>query len=371
MSNFVDDLKNTKVLNKNDIIRFKIYIDKKFYSLDKKARADILSNTIHKVLNNFLKGLDNNSTSQLKIEILNNTLVKEKYNICMYDIFFSYIQLNKNISNCNVNELLDWINNYSENKITIDTLNKHFNIPDNNLNMDFNEENITLTNNTVEKQQVSNYKKTKSKNKKLSNTKMKTILPICILIFIVNFSVYINKSFKKNKEDKSIVLLQKFEKDLTPIGTKIKGKKINPNFPQYLKYRKINEKNLKDFLVKRNSLLAKEPYFSAIILSAKEFNLNPIILFSITGQEQNFVPINSKYANKIANNPFNVFHSWEEYNTDIKDSSEIAARTVLNLCSDMPKDADPFKWVNRKYAEDTNWWKGVESFFKELDKLTK
>ncbi len=52
------------------------------------------------------------------------------------------------------------------------------------------------------------------------------------------------------------------------------------------------------------------------------------------------MPKNNKSAKKIANNPFNVFHSWEEYNSNIRDSSRIAARTVFNLLKTMPKGQD-------------------------------
>ena len=109
------------------------------------------------------------------------------------------------------------------------------------------------------------------------------------------------------------------------------------------------------------------PYFSAIIRASKEFNLNPHILFAITGQEQSFVPKNHENANKIANNPFNVFHSWQEYNTDIYDSSRIAARTVINLSKDKPTNIDIFDWINNKYAFDKKWGKGVKEIFETLN----
>lgn len=69
----------------------------------------------------------------------------------------------------------------------------------------------------------------------------------------------------------------------------------------------------------------------------------------------------------IANNPFNVFHSWQEYNTNIYDSSRIAARTVINLSKDKPIDTDIFEWINNKYAEDKGWGRGVKGIFQKLD----
>lgn len=140
--------------------------------------------------------------------------------------------------------------------------------------------------------------------------------------------------------------------------------------PKYFAYHEINTARLHKFLVDRNSLLAEEPYFSSIISTAKEFDLNPLILFSITGMEQSFVPKTSKSAYKIANNPYNVYYSWQRYNTNIKDTSRIAARTVLNLCESKPPNTDAFYWINKKYAQSPDWWKGVNSIFKELFEYT-
>jgi len=142
----------------------------------------------------------------------------------------------------------------------------------------------------------------------------------------------------------------------------------HPYLPDYFTYKNIDETKLKTYLKSRNSLLEEEPYFSSIINTAREFDLNPLILFSIAGHEQGFVPKSNPLSSQIANNPFNVFISWQEYNTDIVDSSQIAARTVINLSKDRPDEVDPFQWINRKYAEDQNWWKGVRSIFERLER---
>ena len=142
----------------------------------------------------------------------------------------------------------------------------------------------------------------------------------------------------------------------------------HPHLPNSFNYKNINEVKLVEFLNGKNSMLAEEPYFSAIIRTSKEFNLNPYILFAITGQEQAFVPRNHENAEKIANNPFNVFHSWQEYNTDIYDSSRIAARTVINLSKDKPSNVDIFNWINSKYADDNSWGRGVKEISETLGK---
>jgi hypothetical protein len=142
---------------------------------------------------------------------------------------------------------------------------------------------------------------------------------------------------------------------------------LNGHLPDYLMYKTVNISNLKDFLKSRNSLLAEEPYLSTILDVSKDFNLNPLVMFAITGQEQSFVPKNSENAYAIANNPFNVFNSWKKYNTNIEDTSNIAARTIVNLCKNRPDTMDAFTWVNRKYSEDKEWSKAVRSIFKQLE----
>lgn len=136
--------------------------------------------------------------------------------------------------------------------------------------------------------------------------------------------------------------------------------------PVNYQYTNIDEKKLKAYLSTRNSLLMDEPYFSTIIETAKSFNIHPILLFAITGQEQDFVDRDHEKANEIANNPFNVFYSWEDYNTSIEDTVAIAARTIVNLSKDRPTNVDAIVWINRKYAEDPNWSTGVKSLFETI-----
>ncbi len=141
--------------------------------------------------------------------------------------------------------------------------------------------------------------------------------------------------------------------------------------PDDLKYIEINIDNLKKWLNTRNSILADEPYTSAIINAAREYDVNPILMFAIVGQEQSFVPRTGKNAVKIANNPFNVYHSWYEYNTNVSNSAKIAANTIVKLSKDRPESVNPLAWINLRggtggYAEDPNWWIGVSKIFNQI-----
>ena len=57
------------------------------------------------------------------------------------------------------------------------------------------------------------------------------------------------------------------------------------------------------YLRTKSSLLAEEPYLSAIIKAAKEHDIHPLLLFAITGQEQAFVPKTAKNAAKNRQQP--------------------------------------------------------------------
>jgi hypothetical protein len=156
----------------------------------------------------------------------------------------------------------------------------------------------------------------------------------------------------------------------TPQPSAIVTRIADIGMPQLLKYRDIDQAAVKAYLRSRDGLLAEEPYFSAIVDSAKNHDVNPLLLFAIVGQEQGFVPKSNKNARQIANNPFNVFHSWQEYNTDIRDSSDIAARTISRRVNARPEGHEPFDWLNKKYAEDPNWGNGVKRLFDKLSSLS-
>lgn len=147
---------------------------------------------------------------------------------------------------------------------------------------------------------------------------------------------------------------------------------ISDEIPRVYLYRTGNADELKNYLIKKKSNLAREPYFSEIINCAKRYNINPCLLFAITGREQSFVPDSHKFAEKISNNPFNVFGSWEKYNTDIRDSAEIACRTIIKLSKNRPKNVEFIKWINSRngsggYAEDSLWHTDVKTFFEILN----
>lgn len=135
---------------------------------------------------------------------------------------------------------------------------------------------------------------------------------------------------------------------------------------EILQYKSINPELLKEYLENKNSYLSEDYYIDMFIQVAKDYNVNPLLLVAITGQEQSFVPKDHTDAELMKNNPFNVFISWKRYNTNFEDACKIASRTILTASEGRPDDFDPIEWINRTYAEDKDWHTGVSYFFNEL-----
>lgn len=136
------------------------------------------------------------------------------------------------------------------------------------------------------------------------------------------------------------------------------------NTPNAFPYKEIDHRAFMTYLSqKRNGLIGDPKNYYKVIIMAKEHDLDALLLFAIIGQEQNFVLRDQTDATKILNNPFNVYHSWEDYNTNLSESTLIAINTIKNRLKTCPDESDPIIWLNKTYAEDPNWYKGVTSFY--------
>ncbi|MFL0252471.1 hypothetical protein ACJDT4_18835 [Clostridium neuense] len=368
MESFMDELQDQKVISKNDVLILKQYINKKYSNYTQVQKLNVLTSSIHQILDKNIDGIEKEYTAKLKQDLLKSTLLKNGKTIFLIDIFNTCIS--KKDAEFNFYEsVLNWVNSKVENKISISEFKK-FDIELSPIKEDNSEINLDTQNVPVETlvpetiPLVINQKKLKT----ILNSKIfKGSICALFVITIALYNSYAIKNIINTSKAKNIKIT--FKKTAKKSEAFIASAKLpNSNLPNYFSYKNINENSLKKYLHNKNSLLEQEPYFSTILGVAKEFNLNPLVLFAITGQEQDFVPANEQYAKKIVNNPFNVFHSWQEYNTNLKDAAEIASRTVINLCKDRPKTEEPFHWINRKYAEDPKWGEGVLKLYNELEK---
>ncbi len=167
-----------------------------------------------------------------------------------------------------------------------------------------------------------------------------------------------------------------------------------------LRYIPLKIDKVRAYLKKNNSKMGEPGYLEQVDSIARAFNINPALMIAITGQEMSFVKndytfwinvygraslmrklksINSSATieeapNYIINNPWNVYHSWWEYNKSFASSAEVCANTLRNLSKDCPKGTNPILWINIRggrggYAEDGNWWISVSRLFSTINNL--
>ncbi|KAB3531101.1 hypothetical protein [Alkaliphilus serpentinus] len=357
MEDFSTELKGIKILNKRDINSLNLFIKEKYPHYNPGKRAKVLANTIHKLINESLSTYPEKCRSQIVKKILQGGFLSRPEGISMYDIFEASLNLIESDPQL-IDSFYTWTNSHLNKPINIDTFK--------NYTMHKNEDLTIGKEEEFAEKIVDLGEEISSIDDKDLGRDMKKLMAInkvsvgCILLILMSvFTVFLHKS-KVNK-----ALAEDFA---SSIHVEMMTSSIHPHLPHYFHYRSINVDGLIGYLNQRNSILADEPYFSSVMNVAKEFHLNPLVLFAIAGHEQGFVPRNHPQALKIANNPYNVYNSWQTYNTDIIDSTRIAARTVINSSVDRPEGKDPFQWINRRYAEDQNWWRGVSSIFKRLEK---
>jgi putative ABC transport system permease protein len=398
MKNVIDELKASYVLTKDEIERIKKYIIKKYPKNSSKANAMILSNTIYGVIDKSLEGISGDEKRNIRKNIVKSSILKNTKNILKWDVFDAYITESKENPQLK-KTLIEWINKNQKNDVSQEIFEEYVmsvhntkgvckssyldikSQPKNNvikyfgiLNYEFNFKNVILKykRRLIAKLHCT-YKKLNIRLEVVSNKISSSKIALCLLSLLILTLYSLNNLVVDNKVLGAKVnnneMQQFYVSNFDTFDLYVKdAMSYHPHLPDNFNYKSIDKGKLLEFLNAKNSILAEEPYFSAIIRTSKEFNLNPLILFAITGQEQSFVPKDHENAEKIANNPFNVFHSWKEYNTNIYDSSRIAARTVINLAVDKPSNTDMFNWINKKYAYDKNWGSGVKQIFETLGK---
>lgn len=167
-----------------------------------------------------------------------------------------------------------------------------------------------------------------------------------------------------------------------------------------LRYIPLKIEKVRAYLKQRNSKLAQSDYLEEVDSIGKAANINPALMIAITGREMSYVKNDYNYWAKvygksnllaklkrlnssaaiedapdyIVNNPWNVYHSWWEYNKSFSASAQVCATTLKNLYKGCPEGANPIQWINLRggkggYAEDSSWFLGVSQFFSEINKL--
>lgn len=136
--------------------------------------------------------------------------------------------------------------------------------------------------------------------------------------------------------------------------------------PEYFRYQNVSIQNLEAYLERKNSKLLAEDYLEQLLSYSYEKDLNPLLLIAIIGQEQNYVPAQHKYADRMIQNPFNIYGSWETHQVGFTASMKEACYTINAALAGREPYKDPFVVINSRYAQDPHWYVGVKVIFRDL-----
>ncbi len=352
MNVILEKLKKKEIISSQNVSDLKKYISIKYPNLSSREASILLADSIHKIIDNNLQQFNTECRYKIRQNIISNSVHKSSFMITADEIIYAFTDIFTDAEDY-IDNLLTWINdNYNIAAIKeqlLDTINEIKKLDTEYIGKDIwlEPEKIILSDENI-KEVFDVQVPIKPINKHLG-------IVICgFLIAVFSITMIIKNNKTENIETVAADEIIEIEREI---------KEIN-ELPIEFKYKNIEVEKLREWLNSRDSRLADEPYLTAIISVAEEFDINPILLIAITGQEQGFVPRSHKYSDKMVNNPFNVYGSWIDYNTDIFDSSRIAATTIVNLSKNRPSHVDAIQWINRKYAEDQNWHKGVTKIFR-------
>lgn len=393
---FVVELKQFEVLQSDHILTIRNYIQKKYPTASTQQQSIILADAINKVIDICLIDFNKGIRDQVKFGVLHRAAINNNYNISGSDIFRACLFIKDTGENFNAS-LTNWLNKNCCTPIKeehIDLLltkvanshNEYFDYEleyiidksirdlenDNGINRSIVIDTPSFEGSFVERVRTTyEYFKGKMIIKYIPYHILVAILLLSASLYTYLFVVRQDNSVDEIKPQMIFAELQyKLRNDGTFLAqdNTFQQNYVNEQLMYKLQYRQVDKNSLLQYLSRKGSLLCEEPYFSSIFQASDEYDLNPLLLFAIAGQEQSYVPKNAKNAKLIANNPFNVYGSWQVYNTTILDSARIAANLIVTLSKNRPASIDPIVWINTKYAEDKTWNVGVRKLFEELDK---
>ena len=339
-------LEGNSILTDTNIRSMKHYITKKFPTYTSARRATILANTVHRHINKYLPLLDEGSKGNLRARLLKTVYNQDNFRIVSLDIFRACLELSLGKKEI-IEPLEQWLKLQGGER-SAEEMAPFRQLIQEAMQSKFQDHILHIP----EQEPIVSYR-------------FKRYIALFLLILFL--SVIINQSNQQSRTVKEVITPLSFMSDFESytLLQKYPTVPVNELTSRYI-YSQVDKDQLRKWLRKRDSLLADEPYLSTILATALQYNIHPFLLIAIAGQEQSLVPLSHKKAYLIGNNPFNVHHSWKEYNTDIADSTRIAAETILKLIKGRPEDIQPLEWINRKYAEDSNWHLGVEAFFNQM-----
>lgn len=371
MQKVLEGLMAKQIMKNEDVLVLREYIGKKYPGATPRERADILANAVHSVIDRHIQEFDEKDRAQIRISLLRRAVSDNHFSIHAGDVLRTCLEI-RNDSEDYTTTLTKWVNRHQNVPISRETLLR-FSSGQRRYSGDLPEHDRRPFPGSTGEFAAGLHAVEAPREPAIAFTPAVVNVPSGISVFhqldrklfhVLAVSLIVLSAF--TFQPLRNILVTSFGSTVSSAPESVAA--AGTILPEDLLYRTIDTGKLETALNNRKSILAEEPYLSAILQAAREHNVNPLFLFAITGQEQGFVPRTDKDARRMANNPFNVYHSWMEYNTDIRDSARIAANTVTNLSRNRPETVDPVAWINRKYAEDKEWWIGVSRIFIELKK---
>lgn len=419
MNELIITLRSYIILSFQDLANIKNTIQKRYINLSSTERAQVLSLAIHNLLDKHLSGVEEQYRESLKLEILANTLVKHIYDINRFDIFDSILKLGVDektrldlaeswLSESVRTPVPRWaLENYLMDEYQFSDLttndNSDFTSLDQRLDapvLNFPKP-LELNIHRTSKISFSKGWKYRFSYEAINRFIARNFLVISILILIglsttfilslllkpqndtidfdlsssLDYQVYeglsaldkvylidLSQGLTKNVKvstDKDEAISFAVKKDAYPFGL--------TSQLRYFKYENFDYFRVKAYISDaRNGLIGKAEHFNEVIYLSYINDIDPLLLLAIIGQEQAFIPVDHHESSEIINNPYNVYHSWTEYNTTLRDSTQIAINTIKNRLKIAPKNISPFVWLNQTYAEDPNWNNGVRLIYIHL-----
>lgn len=349
MKKIIKQLQHQDIISSQEVSALRQQLIETYPHLTAMERAKFFASALQKQLDTSLASFDDTLRKEIKFNLLKNTLYKKNFYINAYDVLLGYLHTQETFAHP-PKDLVKWMNSHQTSVLT--------------------EKQVNSLLHSLSKESTYRKKNWGVPLKRHLWYRCSKLLLLLLIISAISFlsAICINLYEYRSPSQYPLAFTPIEEPYVScPISAEIN---LNEHpLQKDLQYTTINTPLLKDWLEQKDSLLAEEPYFSAILEAGKEFNVNPLLLFAITGQEQSFVPKDHAFAKQMANNPFNLYGSWETFDTPIKQSSRIAAETILHLGEGCPSEEDQIEWINRSYAEDPNWHIGVSYFFNVLKEI--
>lgn len=365
MDDLIASLKAYIILSLQDLSNIKETIAERYLHLSSVERAEILALAIHNHLSKHLKGVDDAFIDTLMHQILSETLAKHVYTISRHDVFQSIFQLDLN-EETRVGLAETWLSESAQILVPRWALESYV-----KENVTFTSDKPALKSNPVPI--VTSQRQFKLQDyvgalyTDLNHFMAKHVTAVAVVLFVISivaFTSYIGHlpQIRKNTPSSfalEISQIQNFES----LG-KITLATENMDAFRYQTFDYFAVKNY--ILLQRNGSIGNAEHYNLVIQLARLNDIDPLLLFAIIGHEQAFVPMDAIHRERIIRNPYNVYHSWLEYNTNLVDSTQIAINTIKLRLDKKPLDVAAFEWLNMTYAEDPNWHVGVNAIYNHL-----